>query len=258
VATENTTDTQNSTTETPAATDDSQKLPASSTTEPEKKDDGADKGDTILTGADDDAGGKGAGDKDAPVAKKGEDDGDGPKPNPLLGAPEGDYTIDVAKLPEGTTLDDGALAALTPVAKEIGLSDEGMTRLAGVYAETILPGVTAQVVKGIEDQVAVQRKEWDAETRTAIEEDAKVEEDKRVFDGKSFAEVRQVAAKALDRFGGAELREFLDTSGLGNNRAMVQAFYTIGKSIKEDSFERGGTAPSKKSDEELFYGKQGS
>ena len=182
--------------------------------------------------------------------------------NEFLGAPEGDYTI--SGLPDGVTVDAEVLGALSPVAKEIGLSDVAMSKLAGVYNEKILPHLQSRVQQDIDSQTMALGKEWDAEARLEIEggkdkdgkaiEPAKGEDGQPVYDGKSFAEVRQAAAKALDRFAGPELREFLETSKLGNHPALVRAFYRIGRAIKEDGFERGGTEQAPKSRVQKYYG----
>ena len=46
---------------------------------------------------------------------------------------------------------------------------------------------------------------------------------------------RAIAAKAIDKFCGPEVRQILEQSGLGNHPALVRAFVRIGKTISEDS-----------------------
>ena len=229
---ENTTESQNS-----EATDQSTEEVKgdASTTETESTTE-TNEGDTIL--------GVKVEDKPDDKAKKAEDD----KPNALLGVPEGDYEIDVAQLPEGTKIDADALAVLTPIAKEIGLSNEGVTKLAGAYA-TILPNVVKQISDGIEADAAAQTKAWSDETRLAVEggkdakgaviaplADAKGEP---VYAGKTMKEVRAIAAKALDNLGGPGLRQYLETTGLGNHEPLVRFAFKAGMAIKEDDFGRG-------------------
>jgi hypothetical protein len=208
-------------------------------------------------GAGDDAGAGGDGD--------GSGDGDGDKAgeqNEFLGAPEGDYEI--TGLPEGVEIDKTALEALAPVAKEMDLSSAAMSKLAGVYAEQILPHVTETIAKEIEGQAAALRKEWDGQARLEISggkdadgktiEPLKDAKGEPVYGGKSFDEVVQVAAKAIDRFGGDDLRQALRESGFGSHPAMVKAFFLAGTKLKEDTFERGGPGASPKTDAEVFYG----
>lgn len=182
--------------------------------------------------------------------------------NEFLGAPEGDYTI--TGLPDGVMVDVEALKILTPTAKELNLSDAAMSRLALDYQEKLLPHLQTRVQQDIDAQTMTLGKEWDAETRLEIEggkdkdgkpvEPAKDKDGQPVYDGKSFAEVRKDAARALDRFAGPELREFLEISKLGNHPALVRAFYRIGKSIKEDGFERGGGEAQPKTRVQKYYG----
>jgi hypothetical protein len=207
---------------------------------------------------------------DKPGDDKGADDQQDDKgdkeENALLGAPEGDYTI--TGLPEGTTIDTEALAMLTPIAKEIGLSDAGMSKLAEVYATKILPHIDAQVSTAIETQAATQRKDWEAETRLAISggkdadgkavEPARTDKGDPIYGGKDYKEVTQIAAKALDRLGTPELRQFLETTGLGNNEALVRFAFRAGMAIKEDDFDRGDGGGSKpKTLAETLYGNKG-
>jgi hypothetical protein len=218
---------------------------------------GKDGGDGDADGAGDDAGA--GGDDDG----SGDDDGDkaGEK-SEFLGAPEGNYEI--TGLPKDTVIDKEVLDVLTPIAKEMDLSDIAMSKLAGVYAEKVLPHVTDTIAKDIEGQAAALRKEWDGQARLEISggKDAKGEtieplkdaKGEPVYGGKSFDEVTQIAAKAVDRFGGADLRQALRESGFGSHPAMVKAFYLAGTKLKEDSFERGGTGGKAQSDAEIFYG----
>lgn len=205
-------------------------------------------GDDAGAGGDDAGGGDGSGDEDA-------------EQNEFLGAPEGDYEI--TGLPEGVEVDKEVLAALAPVAKEMDLSSTAMSKLAQTYNDKILPHIAEAMQKDVEAQVATIRKEWDAQARLEIEggidgdkkiEPLKDKDGEPVYGGKSFAEVTQIAAKAIDRFGGPELRQALEESGFGNHPAMVKMAFLAGTKLKEDTFERGPTGGAPKSDAEIFYG----
>lgn len=165
----------------------------------------------------------------------------------LFGAPEGEYEI--AGLPEGVTVDKEALAAFEPIAKELGLSNEGMSKVAQAYT-AILPQVEQRVVERLESDIAAQQTAWATETTELIKTDP-------VFEGKKLPDVQAVAAKALDRFGGEGFRKFLADSGLGNNPDMMRFAYQAGAAIAEDdTFERGGTPVVTKSRAEKYYGPQ--
>lgn len=165
----------------------------------------------------------------------------------LFGAPETEYEI--TGLPEGMTIDKEALAAFEPVAKQLGLSNEGMSLVAQTYAQ-ILPKVTEGVIDNLQKDIIAQHATWATEATEMVKSD-------EAFGGKPLPEVLQVSAKTIDRFGGPEFREFLDQTGLGNHPAMVKFSYLAGTAISEDTtFERGGTAPTAKSRTEKFYGPQ--
>lgn len=164
----------------------------------------------------------------------------------LFGAPDGDYEI--SGLPEGTVIDTDALAALTPIAKELGLSNDGASKLANIYAEQ-LPRITQGVTDQILASHAATTKGWADEAVEAVKTDT-------AFGGKPLPEVQAIAAKALDRFGGTEFRQYLADTGLGNHPAMVKAMFLAGSAIAEDTtFERGSNVPPTKTREEKYYPK---
>jgi hypothetical protein len=166
----------------------------------------------------------------------------------LFGVPEGDY--EPAGLPEGTVIDKAALEAVTPVARELGLSNEGFSKLAGVYAEKVLPQVTEAVTSQILAQSAATTAQWATEATESVRTDP-------AYAGKPLPEVQAIAAKALDRFGGTEFRQYLADTGLGNHPAMLKAMFLAGSAIAEDTtFERGGTPAVAKTRAEKFYGPQ--
>lgn len=175
----------------------------------------------------------------------------------LFGAPEGEYEL---TLPEGVTdVDKDVLAAVTPVAKELGLSNEGLSKIAGVYATDVLPTVAKQITTGMEQNHAASVKAWADEARRAVEggkDGDNVIEPDPIFAGKTMKEVTSIAARAIDRFGGPELRQYFDATGTGNYPAMLRFAFLAGSAISEDtSFERGTTtSAAPKSREEKYYG----
>lgn len=189
------------------------------------------------------------------------DEGEPPANAALFGAPADDAEYEISGLPEGVTIDAAALAAVTPLARELNLSSEGLSKLAGVYAESVLPGVVAQLQGDLATQAAQVTKDWATDTRASITggQNAAGEpvEADPVYAGRSVAEVQQTAAKALDKLGGAGFREFLDQHGLGNHPQMMRFAFAAGHAISEDtSFERGGGVPSAPlTREEKYYGK---
>ena len=168
--------------------------------------------------------------------------------DPNFGAPEGDYEI--VGLPDDMEIDKEALEAVTPIAKELGLSNEGFSKLANVYATQIMPKVVDGVVDNLQKDIAAQHATWASEALELVKNDP-------VFAGAKLDDVKALSAKAIDRFGGADFRKYLNDTGLGNHPAMLKFAFMAGSQIAEDAtFERGGTAPTKKSVTEKFYGPQ--
>lgn len=205
-------------------------------------------------------------DSDGSVANaddNGDPDGaEGGEPNALFGAPEDGTDYEISGLPDGITIDKDALAAVTPLARELNLSNEGLSKLAGVYTENVLPGVVQQMQNDLAAQAAQVTKDWATDARASVvggqNAAGETVEADPVYAGRTLAEVQQVSAKALDRFGGEGFREFLDQHGLGNHPQMLRFAFAAGSAIGEDtSFERGGGVPSAPlTREEKYYGKQ--
>ncbi len=236
MAEENTTDSTQTTEQTAPQTDSS----TSSTTEQSLQADTAPA--TILTGGDD----KPVAEDDKPDTRTDEEKAAEAARATFFGVPEGDYKID--GLPEGTVIDDRAMAAVTPLAKEMGLSNEGFSKLANVYASEVLPGVVEKYNDDLQREVAAQHAAWGQETVELIKTDP-------VFKGSQLKDVQQVAAKTLDHFGGDKFRSFLDETGLGNHPDMVRFAYLAGTAISEDTtFERGDAVSSPKSRVDKYYG----
>jgi hypothetical protein len=157
----------------------------------------------------------------------------------LFGAPEGDAPYEVSGLPEGMEVDTTAVEALTPLARQLDLSNEGFKALAHVYATEVLPGVTKTIVDGINADVLETRKGWETEARDLIagkgDQFKNVAGEPITFDGKSLSEVQKMAAKSLDRFAPDGFRTWLDETGLGVHPQMIAFAYNVGKAHAEDS-----------------------
>jgi len=128
------------------------------------------------------------------------------------------------KVPEGMTLDQAMLDKISPVFKELKISQEGAQRLADVYA----PYIKEMVEQSRTTAVGEFNKmvgDWKAETTKELSKDG----------AKSEQELAH-AAKFIDKFGGPELRQVLNETGLGNHIALVKAFIKAGKAIANDSF----------------------
>lgn len=158
-------------------------------------------------------------------------EGDKPEEGKAEGAPEA-YEF---KAPEGQELDQAAVEAFTPIAKELNLSNEQAQKLVDLYAAQI---------KGQQDAYNAVRDGWVSSVKNDPE-----------IGGAKLEGNLAVAAKAIDQFGGPELRQALNETGVGDNPAIVKFMIKVGRAISEDNFPRGssGDPGGGKSPAEILY-----
>jgi hypothetical protein len=173
----------------------------------------------------------------------------GEAPKTAAGAPEkyADFTM-----PEGVTVDATALANFTPALKSLDLTQEQAQQLVNVYATENQRQVT-EFAKSLENpQTAVQQAGLMLNGhRDAWASQIKADKD---IGGANFDANVQTAQRALARFGTPELKELLNTTGLGNHPELVRMFVAVGKQIREDNPQYGSTATGRKPTHEVFYG----
>lgn len=150
-----------------------------------------------------------------------------------VGAPE-KYEF---KFPEGVSVDAAMLAKFEPILKEAGLSQEQAQKLADVQLE-----FKQQEAKAQQDAWVAQLATWAEEVRT----------DKEIG-GQKFDENLKAAQSALARFGSPELKQLLDSTGLGNHPELVRLCAKIGKAMAEDTFVAGGGGAVGPVTEASFY-----
>ncbi len=182
-----------------------------------------------------DAGGQQA---DTQAAKAGEgtdtqasaakDDGAG-KPAESNDAPI-DYKFEA---PEGVTLDEGDLAKFTEIAKELKLPQDQASKLVGL-------AIAREQARA--EAFAKQVETWAVEVKA----------DKELGTDEALATAR----KAID-LGPPELKELLNSTGMGNHPLVVRWAYAVGKALSEDKFVAGkdGGNAQPKTLEERLYGK---
>ncbi len=159
-----------------------------------------------------------------------------PEPNRTDPAPDPEAYADV-KLPQDVALPEGALDELKNTARELGLTSEQVQKLVDLEARYARTG--AQQSEEEKRQI-VQR--WAEQTKA--------------FYGPRCGEAVALAVRAADAFGGPELRELLQATGLGNHPVIVRTFNEIGKAISEDCMPGGKpSAPQDKTFAEALYGK---
>lgn len=127
------------------------------------------------------------------------------------------------KAPEGVTLDQAQVDAFSPIAKELGLTQDQAQKLVDFQIARGTQATTehAAAVKALVDG-------WADQTRA----------DKEIG-GVKFAENVGLATQALDKFGTPALRKALDDSGMGNHPEVVRFLSRVGATTKEDGFASG-------------------
>ena len=140
-------------------------------------------------------------------------------------------------VPEGMTLDQGLVDKISPVLKELKITQEGAQKLANVYAE---------------------QKKADADAQAAsfkqFLQDSYDETVKEL--GANYKDQLAYVAKVRDRFLSEETQEMLDASGLSNNKAFILDLIKLGKLISEDKTPPGQSAipAGEKSAAQTLYG----
>lgn len=140
---------------------------------------------------------------------------------------------------EGVELDNAALEQFEPIARELNLSNEQAQKMVDLYGTKILPMVQQK-----------QAEAWQAQTEQWA---ADVKADKEIGGDKLTANL-SAAQRALDLFGTPELKEYLNTTGLGNHPDLVKTFVKIGKAMSEDGMVDGSNQ-GQRSAAEVLYGK---
>ncbi|ELX9510049.1 peptidase [Enterobacter hormaechei] len=187
-----------------------------------------------------------AADAPTPAADPAKPEGDKPQPGAEGGKPQDDKPADGEKpadkpddkeqkqegapekyeftAGEGVELDAEALKDFEPVARDLNLTNEQAQKLVDAYPK-ILAGVQQR-----------QAEAWQKQTEGWAET---VKADKEIGGDKLTANL-SAAQRALEQFGDPELKEYLDSTGLGNHPALVKAFIKVGKAMSEDKVVTGG------------------
>ncbi|EKG2955547.1 peptidase [Salmonella enterica] len=160
------------------------------------------------------------------------------KPDDKEQKPEGAPEKYEFKVGEGQELDTAALEQFEPIARELNLTNEQAQKMVDLYGTKIMPMMQKQ-----------QAEAWQAQTEQWA---ADVKADKEIGGDKLTANL-SAAQRALDLFGTPELKEYLNTTGLGNHPDLVKTFVKIGKAMSEDGMVDGSNQ-GQRSAAEVLYG----
>lgn len=130
--------------------------------------------------------------------------------------------------PEGATFDDAIIGAFSDVAKDLGLSQDS--------AQKVLDAMTPVMQARHAEQLEALSNSW-AEQVTADPE----------LGGDKLQESLATAKRAID-LAPPELREFLETTKLGNHPALFKWAVAVGKALSDDSLVTGDGAASSTAD----------
>ncbi|EEJ8968774.1 peptidase [Salmonella enterica subsp. enterica] len=169
-------------------------------------------------------------------------DGDKPeeeKPDDKEQKPEGAPEKYEFKPAEGQELDTAALEQFEPIARELNLTNEQAQKMVDLYGTKIMP--------------MVQQQQVEAWQKTTEQWAADVKADKEIGGDKLTSNL-SAAQRALAQFGTPELKEYLESTGLGNHPELVKAFVKVGKAMSEDGMVTGKES-GQRSAAEVLYGK---
>jgi hypothetical protein len=128
-------------------------------------------------------------------------------------------------VPEGMEIDNALVEILSPVMKEVGLTQESAQKLADAYIPYVEQQVKSNETAAIEEWNK-KVEEWKTQTTQEL--------------GASLKEDLVTASKFIDKFGSSKVREVLNETGLGNHPELVKLFVKAGKAISEDTFVEPG------------------
>lgn len=169
---------------------------------------------------------------DPPAEKK----EDAPAPPEYFGKLEEGKDYEAPAMAEGFELDTKMFDSFKPIAKELGLNQKGVQKLAEFQA---------QARKAEQEAYATTVNEWGETTKKDAE-----------IGGAKFEASAAAANKALNVFGTEPLKALLREYGLGNHPEVVRVFARIGSAIASEDKSPPGKQQSTEQVNtlDLFYG----
>lgn len=123
-------------------------------------------------------------------------------------------------LPDGFTMDQGAIEAFSPVARELGMSQENAQKVIDLYSNL-------QQLQVKNSQLAINE---ERDKNIAL-----VKADPELGGEKYDSNIKS-AIKVINRFGSKELVDVLNNTGIGNSPHLIRLFVRVGKAMGEDAF----------------------
>lgn len=138
-------------------------------------------------------------------------------------APES-YDFSKVELPQGVTLNADLVAAMSPVLKELGLSQDAANKLVKTHAEALAKAEVAGETQR-EADFKVWMKDNVAKNLATLDKLWGAEKDAKLA----------IAMGALAKHGTPALKAKLDDTGLGTDPDFVQFFHSAGLMSREDT-----------------------
>jgi len=142
------------------------------------------------------------------------------------------------KATEGQELDAAALEQFEPIARELNLTNEQAQKMVDLYGTQILP--------------MVQKQQAEAWQKTTEQWAADVKADKEIGGDKLTASIG-VAQRALETFGTPDLKQYLNSTGLGNHPDLIKFCVKVGQAMSEDKVLTGNEH-GQRSAAQVLYG----
>ena len=132
------------------------------------------------------------------------------------------------KVPEGMNVDQALADAVSPIFKELKLTQEGVDKLTAAYAPHVQKMVEAQKTEAVNTFKSIVN-EWKDQTMKVL--------------GNEPEKEMSHASKAISKFSDdpKAVRQVLNETGLGNHPAIVKLLVNAGKALAQDHV----TEPSK-------------
>lgn len=188
-------------------------------------------------GGDDDADeGEGASDETSDDKDGDDDEGENPDDDVVPGEGE-DYTFEA---PEGMEIDEDMAAAMSPLFKQIGITQGQANQLVAAYGAQIAAGAEAQA-NAFVDRITG----WTEAARNDTE-----------IGGDKWDATVAAANGALQKLGTPELTQALQETGMSNHPEVIRFMHRTALALGIDNFDPGenvdtGDVPT----EEAWYGK---
>lgn len=128
------------------------------------------------------------------------------------------------KVPDGMTIDEAVLAEFTPIAKELGLTNEAVQKLADFQAKQISKITTAAQ--------AAQKQAFESFIETTTKESVD-------FFGAKLDGMLPYVAKGRDQFANEGVMAKLEATGLSNDKDFILMFDKMGRTVSEHKLVEG-------------------